>query len=99
MIYGENILRTYRNIWKVATGQGDDCTTGCLLDYLHFEKYYKSIAIDLSKQENLEADQKTMQQVNFTSNLNRDGNIKMFFIIEETGKIILDFSQGTERVF
>ena len=45
----KNGLKTYDNIRKIATGQGDDFTTGCLLDYLYFKKYYKLIAIDLSK--------------------------------------------------
>ena len=43
-------LRKYDNIQKIATSQGDDYTTGCLLDYPYFKKYYKTIAIDLSKQ-------------------------------------------------
>ena len=42
-------LTTFGNIQKTATGQGDDCTTGCLLDYNLFINYYKMIAIDLSK--------------------------------------------------
>ena len=42
-------LITYDNIRKIATGQGDDYTTGCLLDYTYFKEYYKMIAIDLSK--------------------------------------------------
>ena len=46
-----NNLRTYDNIRKVATGQGDDYKTGCLLNYNYFNKYYKTIAIDLSKQQ------------------------------------------------
>ena len=41
---------TYENIRKIATGQGDNYTTGCLLDYIYFENYYKMIAVDLSKQ-------------------------------------------------
>ena len=40
-------MRTYNNIQKIATGQGDDYTTGCLLDYNYFNNYYKMIAIDL----------------------------------------------------
>ena len=47
----ENDLKTYYNIRKIATGQGDDYTTGCLLDYTYFKKYSKLIAIDLSKQQ------------------------------------------------
>ena len=42
-------LKTYDNIRKIATGQGDDYTTGCLLDCPYFKNYYKLIAIDLSK--------------------------------------------------
>ena len=45
----KNNLRTYERIRKIATGQGDDSTTGCLLDYNYFNNYYKMIAIDLSK--------------------------------------------------
>ena len=75
---------TYDNIRKIATDQGDDYTTGCLLDYLYFKENYKLTAIDLSKQQKLDADSKAMQQINFTVNLERDGNIQMFFIIEET---------------
>ena len=53
---------------KIATGQGDDCTTSCLLDYPYFLEHYKLIAIDLSKQQRLDADPKAMQQINFTGN-------------------------------
>ena len=42
-------LRTYGNIGNTATGQGDNCTTGCLLDYLYFKENYEMIAINLSK--------------------------------------------------
>ena len=45
----KNNLITYDNIRKTVTGQGDDYTTGCLLDYNYCDKYYKMIAIDLSK--------------------------------------------------
>ena len=43
-------IKTYENIRKIATGQGDDYRTGCLLDYLYFKENYKMIATDLSKQ-------------------------------------------------
>ena len=39
---------TYKNIRKIATGQGDDYTAGCLLDYIYVKKYYKMIAVDLN---------------------------------------------------
>ena len=65
---------TYENIRKIATGLGDYYTTGCLLDYIYFEKYYKMIAVDLSKQQFLDADSIAIRQINFTANLGRPGN-------------------------
>ena len=53
-------LEIYDNIRKIAMGQGDDYTTGYLLDYLYFKKYSKSIAIDVSKQQKLDADPKAI---------------------------------------
>ena len=64
-----NDLITYDNIRQIATGQGDDDTTGCLLDYNYFKKYYKMIAINLSKQQALDADPKPIQQIKSTGNL------------------------------
>ena len=52
----KNDLKAYDNIRKISAGQGDDYTTGCLLDCPYFKKYYKLIAIDLSKQLKLDAD-------------------------------------------
>ena len=82
MINGENLFDqpiknnkvTYKNIRKIATGQGDDYTTGCLLDYSYFLDTYKVIAVDLSKQQVLDADRKAIQQINFTASLDRVGN-------------------------
>ena len=51
---------TYETIRKIAIGQGDHYTTGCFLDYTYFKKYYKMIAIDLSKQQALDADPKAI---------------------------------------
>ena len=91
-------LKTYENIRRIATGQGDDYTTGCLLDYSYFKENYKMIAIDLSKQQELDADPRAIQQINFTANLDRAGNTTMFFIIEEAKETVSDFSQGTAKV-
>ena len=52
---------------KIATGKGDDYTTGCLLDYPYFKDSYKMIAVDLSKQKTLDADPRANQQINFYS--------------------------------
>ena len=81
---------TYENIRKIATGQGDDYTTGCLLDYPYF--------VDLSKQQALDADPRAIQQINFTGNLDRAGNTRVYFILEEAKETILDFSEGTVKV-
>ena len=56
------------------------------------------IAIDLSKKQALDADPRAIQQINFTANLDRDGNTTMFFIIEEAKETVLDFLQGTVKV-
>ena len=63
----------------------------CLLDYPYFKKYYELIAIDLSKQQELDADPKVIQQINFTGNLDRARNATMFFITEEAKETILEY--------
>ena len=97
MIDGQNFLnqpikndsRTYDNIGNIATGTGDNYTTSCLLDYDYFNKYYKMIATDLTKQQKLHVDPKAMQQINFT---------RIFFNIEEAKKTLSNFWQRTVRV-
>ena len=88
----------YENIRKIITGQGDDYKTGCLLDYSYFTDTYKMIAVYLSKQQALDADPRAIQQINFTANLDRAGNTRVYFILEEAKETILDFSQGTVKV-
>ena len=56
------------------------------------------IAIDLSKQQALDTDPRAIQQINFTANLDRVGNARIYFILEEAKKTVLDFSQGTAKV-
>ena len=71
----KNDLRTYDTIWKIMKGQGYDYTTACLLDYPYFKencKISKLTAIDLTKQKELDADPKAIQQINFTGNLARN---------------------------
>ena len=105
MINGENFFDqpiknnkvTYDNR-KIATGQGDDYKTGCLFDYPYFANTYKMIAVDLSKQQALDADPRAIQQINFTANLDRAGNTRVYFILEEAKETILDFSQGTVKL-
>ena len=56
-------LKTYDNIRKITAGQGDDYTTGCLLDFNYFNRYYKIIVIDLSKEQALYADPKACNKL------------------------------------
>ena len=91
-------IRRYHNIQKIARGQGDDYTTVLLMDYNDFKKRYKLIAIDLSKQQVLDADPKAVQQINFTGILDRDNGATMFFINAEPKEIVSDFSQGTVKI-
>ena len=56
------------------------------------------IAVDLSKQQVLDADPKAIQQINFTANLNRTGNTRFYFILEEAKETVFEFSQGTVKV-
>ena len=56
------------------------------------------IAIDLSKQQVLDADPKAIQQINFTANLDRAGNTRIYFILEEAKETVFEFSQGTVKV-
>ena len=91
-------FKTYDNIRKISTGKVDDYTTGSLLDYTYFKNYYKMTAIDLSKQQALDADPTTIQQIDFIANLDRAGNTKIYFILEVAKETVFEFSQGTVKV-
>ena len=78
-------IKQYDKVRKISTGKGDDYTTGCLLDFAYFEKNYRLIAADLSKQKALDADSRAIQQIIFT------GKIKA---TEANTK----FSKGTTKV-
>ena len=106
MINGEDVFDqpikddkvTYENITKIATGKGDDYTTGCLLHYQYFRDDYKMIAVDLSRQQALDADPRAIQQINFTANLDREGDTRVYFILEVSKETKLNFAQGTAKV-
>ena len=103
MIDGKNIFdqtvqnnkMTYENI---ASGQGDDYTNGFLLDYAYFRDIYKMIAIDLSKHQALDADLKPILQINFKASLDRTGNTRIFFFLEEPKETVLEVLQGIVKV-
>ena len=77
------------NIRKIASGQGDNNKTGCLLGYPYFKENYKMIAIDLSKRQTLDFDPRAIQQINFTANLDRLENTSISFITEEAKETFL----------
>ena len=81
--------KTYENIRKTAVGQGDDYTTGCLLDYTYFKE---------NKEQALDAGPRAIQQINFMANLDENNGATMFFIIKEAKETIFEFSQGTVKV-
>ena len=60
-----HLVKQYDEITKIATGQGDDYRTGCLLDYQYFIDYYNIIAVDLRKRKELDADSRAVQQMGF----------------------------------
>ena len=77
----KNSKVTYENIRKIATGKGDDYTTGCFLDYPYLKDSSKMIDVDLRKQHALDADPRANQQIKFTANLDRAGNTRIYFIL------------------
>ena len=86
---------------KVSTGQGDDYTTGCLLDFAYFEKNYRLIAADLTKQKTLDADPRAIQQIIFTDKIKStvaNTRVIIYCILEQSKETILHFSKGTTDV-
>ena len=85
-----NNFKTYENIRKIVTGQGDDYTTGCFWSYSYLKENYKKIAIDLSKHQVLDADPTAIQQINFTVNLEQE--IKQYCLLsKKQKKLFLNF--------
>ena len=68
-------IKKYDEIRKIATGKGDNYTTGCLLDYQYFKGYYQLIAVDLSKQKELDADPRAIQQIEFYGKLGTNSQV------------------------
>ena len=91
-----DVIKQYDEIRKISTEQGDNYTTGCLLDFTYFEKNYRLIAADLSKQNALDADPKAIQQITFTG---KAGNqIRVYYILEQSKETMLEFAKGTTKV-
>ena len=91
-----NKIRQYDEIRKVAIGKGDNYATGCLLDYKYFKDFYKLVAIDLSKQKELDADPRAIQQIEFYGKLSAD--LFVLFVLEKSKETVLEFYKGTAKV-
>ena len=89
-------IKKHDEIRKIATGKGDNYTTGCLLDYQYFKDHYQLIAVDLSKQKELDADPKTIQQIEFYGKLGT--NSQVCTVLEKSKETALEFSKGTAKV-
>ena len=86
---------------KVSTGQGDNYTTVCLLDFAYFEKNYRLIAADFSKEKVLDADPRAIQQTIFTGKLKStiaNTRVIIYYILEQSKETMLHFSKGTTNV-
>ena len=91
-------IKQYEEIRKISTGQGDDYTTVCLLDFAYFENNYRLIAADLSKQKVLDADSRVIQQIIFTGTIKAtvpNTRVIIFYVLEKSKETIFEFSKGT----
>ena len=94
-------IKQYDEIRKISTGQGDDYTTGCLLDFAYFEKNCRLIAVDLSKQKVLDANSRAIQQIIFTGKIKateENTRVLIYYILEKSKETVLEFSKGTTKV-
>ena len=88
--------KKYDEVRKIAAGKGDDYTTGCLLDYQYFKDHYQLIAVDLSRQKELDADPRAIQQIEFYGMLKTNSHVCT--VLEKSKEIILEFYKGTAKV-
>ena len=93
----ENDIEKYRELKKVMIGKGEDYTTGSLLDYNYFNKHYKLVAVDVSKQKELDADPRAIQQIEFKYML--ETNSTIYWVLEKSKETILEFYKGTVKVY
>ena len=90
-------IEKYRELKKVMIGKGENYTTGSLLDYYYFKKHYKLVAADLSKQKELDADPRAIQQIEFKYML--ETNSTIYWVLEKSKETILEFYRGIVKVY
>ena len=93
----ESDIEKYRELKKVMIGKGEDYTTGSLLDFNYFLKHYKLVAVDLSKQKELDADPRAIQQIELKYMLGTNSTI--YWVLEKSKEPILEFYKGTVKVY
>ena len=93
----ESDIKKYRELKKVTIRKGEDYTTGSLLDFNYFDKHYKLIAVDLSKQKELDADPRAIKQIEFKYMLGTNSTI--YWVLEKSKKTILEFYKRTVKVY
>ena len=93
----ESDIEKYRELKKVMNGKGEDHTAGFLLDYNYFKKHCKLVAVDLSKQKELDPDPRAIQQIEFKYMLGRNSTI--YWVLEKSKETILEFYKGTVKVY
>ena len=87
-------IKKYDEIRK--TGKGDDYIAGCLLDYQYFKDHYQLIAVDLSKQKELDVDPRAIQQIEFYGKL--ETNSQVCTVLEKSKETVLEFYKGVPKV-
>ena len=93
----ESDIEKYRELKKVMIGKGEDYTIGSLLDFNYFHKHYKLVAVDLSKQKELDADPRAIQQIEFKYMFGIDSTI--YWVLEKSKETILEFYKGTVKLY
>ena len=93
----ESDIEKCRELKKVMIGKGEDYTTESLLDYNYFKKHYKLVAVDLSKQKELDAGPRAIQQIEFKYMLGTDSTI--YWVLGKSKETILEFYKGTVKVY
>ena len=88
----DDLIKQYYEVRRVSTGKGDAYTTVCSLDYA----YLSLTAVDLSKQNALDADQRVIQQIVFQENVAGADNtkIRLYTILEKSKETVLEFYKG-----
>ena len=95
----ESDIEKYRELKKAMIGKGEDYTTGSLLDYDYFNKHYKLIAVNLSKEKELDADPRAIQQIEFKYMLEGNNNLTFYWVLEKSKETILEFYKGSAKVY